>query len=65
MYEVGKPRLDGKYNVWRKTSTSDFQWEWQVVGVYDSHSCAQTYADMKNQNKARRQKSLYKVNQND
>lgn len=62
MYEVGKKRLDGKYNVWQKILLDKYWWEWVVVGVFDSLPLATEFAATKNYNKFRR-KPAYKVNQ--
>lgn len=56
MYEVGKERSDGKFNVWRSV-----EGRWEIVDIFADWDEALEYATYKNQSK--RQKTLYKVNQ--
>lgn len=53
MFEVGKPRTDGKYNVWHKRMINN-RWEWVVVEVCDSYPEALELAASENQKHKRR-----------
>lgn len=59
MYEVGKKRLDGKYNVWNRVQIANNYWDWVIVSVCDSFNEALEFASAKN----RKPKPHYKVNQ--
>jgi hypothetical protein len=62
MYEVGKKRPDGKFNVWKSVTIDDYHQQWVVADVCDDYEDALAFASKKNHNKQRR--AGYKVNQN-
>lgn len=51
MYEIGKPRLDGKFNIWEKVQLDKFYWDWVIVSVCESSSEAAEFASNKNRRK--------------
>ncbi len=56
MYEIGKQRLDGKYNVWRNESIGLHSWYWQIVDVCSNLDEAKRFISRKHAIKARREK---------
>ena len=53
MYEVGKKRQDGKYNIWKRIQLGHY-WEWIIDTVQDDIKEAMEYAARKNQAAARK-----------
>lgn len=46
MYEIGKKRPDGKFNIWKKIQIG-YYWEWVVEIVCDSLKEATDYVSLK------------------
>lgn len=57
MYEIGKKRPDGKYNIWKKTQIGPHHWDWIIEFICDS------YAEAIEWMKDKPRRPLYKVNQ--
>ena len=53
MYEIGKKRPDGKFNIWTKVQLGHY-WEWVVDMVCDSIEEAIEYTLKKNKARAKR-----------
>lgn len=60
MYEVGKKRPDGKFNVWKKEKISEHLLDWIIDSVWDDYPDALEYAAARNRKDKKRS---YKVNQ--
>lgn len=48
MYEVGKKRPDGKFNIWGKERIKESHWEWVIVEVLDDAKEAKAFVDEMN-----------------
>lgn len=53
MYEVGKERLDGKFNIWKRAQVIPNHWDWIIVEVCYSQEEADNYALMRNRRRAK------------
>lgn len=43
LYEIGKKRPDGKFNIWKKIELLPQQWEWVIVHVADGWRMARDW----------------------
>jgi hypothetical protein len=57
MYEIGKKRPDGKYNIWKRCQVLKFHWDWIIDCVCDDLDEAKEYVLINN----RKENIAYKV----